>query len=75
MKITNFPPTLDQIKNIQYSDGNDPDLESGDYVISRYDDDPNLFDIYSKDQAEDSDPDPLFTGGAYQVWNYLNKNH
>ena len=73
MKINNFPPTLEQIKNINFSDHDNPDLETGDYTIIRYDDEPELFDVYHKNQAGESDPDPIFTGSAEMTHEFLKK--
>ena len=71
MKISNFPPSLEQIQNTQYSDQPDPDLETGKFIIIRYDDDPNQFDVYHESQKELSDPDPLFTGNAIETYQFF----
>ena len=59
-KAKNRDITLDQIINQPFSDVFEVgDIITETHIIIRYDDHPNKWEIYSVDQAEDSDPDPL----------------
>ena len=68
--------TLEQIINQKFSNHKRSfDIHIGDYIIQRYDDHPNAWDIYHKDQAEESDPNPIFySEDPQEILNFINNN-
>ena len=60
------------LQNLNQEFGND--IIQNNYIIIRYDDHPNKWEVYSKDQAEESDPNPLIiTESVTELVNYLNQ--
>lgn len=75
--MNNHDITLEQITSMGGTQDwiLDYNLVTNTHVILRYDDHPNKWEIYHRDQTEDSDPDPLIISeDPNEILNFLHNN-
>lgn len=71
--MKNSDLTLEQIINQPFGDGeNEYPIITDTHIIQRFDDHENEWDIYTKDQSDDSDPTPIFNStDPQEILNFL----